>query len=152
MTEFYAGNTKKHCSMVMHSKLDVNKFMELREQASKWVDPKDQSEHKIGMRHDRSKADRDLGMHTSVLWKGVKDAMGRIRSCTHDSRMGTTGKQGTLWVSDGTDVHIIFEYEIGAEGGFNVAYNYEALQDACGINNSDAGDISRLASHATEKH
>ena len=30
LTEFYASNTKKHCSMVMHSKLDVNKFMELR--------------------------------------------------------------------------------------------------------------------------
>ena len=70
LTEFYAGNTKKHCSMAMRSKLDVNKFMELREQAIKWVDPKDQSEHNIGMRHDRSKADRDLGLHTSVLWKG----------------------------------------------------------------------------------
>ena len=57
--------------MVMHSKLDVSKFMELRDLANKWIDPKDQSEHKISTRHDRSKADRDLGQHTSVLWKGV---------------------------------------------------------------------------------
>ena len=152
LTEFYAGNPKKHCSMVMRSKLDVNKFMELRGQANKWVDPKDQSEHKISTRHDRSEADRDLGQHTSVLWEGVKDAMGLNRSWKHNSRMGTTGKQGTLWVSDGTDVHIIFEYEIGAEGGFNVACKYEALQEVCGIHKHDADDISRLASQATEKH
>ena len=141
--------TQKHCSMVMRSKLDFNRFLELREQANKWVDPKDQSELKISTRHDRSKADRDLGQHTSVLWKSVKDAMGLNRSWKHDTRMGTIGKQGTLWVSDGTDVHIIFECEIWVEGGFDATC---ALQDVCGINKSDADDIGRLASQATEKH
>ena len=136
----------------MHSKLDVNNFMELREQANKWIHPKDQSEHKISTRRDRSKADRDLGQHTSVLWKGIKDAMGLNRSWGNDTRVGTTGKQGTLWVSDGTDVHIILEYGIGAEGGFHGTCKYEALQDVCGINKSDADDICLLASHATDKH
>ena len=66
--------------------------------------------------------------------------------------MGTTGKQGTLWVSDGTDVHVISEYEIGAEGSFDAACNYEALQDVSNIIKNDADDICRLASQAAEKH
>ena len=136
----------------MQPKFDVNKCMDLREQANIWIDHKEQSEYTISTRHDRSTADRYLGQHTSVLWKGVKDAMDLNRSWKHAPRIGTTGKQGTLWVSDGTDVHITFGYEIGAEGGFNDACKYEALQDVCGINKNDAGDISRLARHATGKH
>ena len=72
--------------------------MELREQASNWVDPENQSEHKIWTRHDRSKADGDLGQHTSVIWKGVKNAMGLNRTWKPDTRMGTTWKK-TLYGS-----------------------------------------------------
>ena len=42
--------------------------------------------------------------------------------------------------------------KIGVEGGFNATGKYEALHDVCGINKSDADDICRLASLATEKH
>ena len=134
----------------MASRLDVNKFMELRDQASTWTDPKDQSEHSIGARHDRSKADRDLGQHTGILWKGVKEAMDLNRTWKPTYRMGTTGRQGTLWVSDGIDVHVIFEYEVGVEGGFNVACKYGALLQVCNIDKNEADDLCRLSSHATK--
>lgn len=76
--------------------------------------------------------------------------MGFNRSRKPVIRMGTAGKHCIRWVSDGTDVHVIFEYEIGAEGGFNATCKYEPLQDVCNINKNDADGIRRLASQVAE--
>ena len=101
LSEFHAGNTKKHCCMAMHSNLDVNNFAELRGQANNWVDPRDQSVHKITTRHGRSKAGRDLGQHTSVLWKSVKDLWntpGRGNATPAWARPASRAHYGSLMV------------------------------------------------------
>jgi hypothetical protein len=150
-TEFYAGNTKKHCSMVMPAKLDVNKFMELKDGIEQWEDQKDKSTHKINMRHDRSKADRNLGQHTGKLWKSVKTAMDKNSTWKLNFRMGTTGKGGTLWVSDGCDIHVIYNYATSEDGSFTATPAYEMLVKCCGIEKDEADTQARDASMAGQQ-
>ena len=45
---------------------------------------------------------------------------------------------GTLWVSDGCDIHVVYSYVTTEDGAFTATPAYETLTGCCGIDSATA--------------
>jgi hypothetical protein len=105
-----AHNLNKNYSLLFPSAKAAAEFLDTADcLISDWTDPRDEQEHPIRFKADRSLETRYAMKVMGSLYGSVKKAITDAGEWKDSYKLGTTGPRGTLFLSDGEDVLILFK-------------------------------------------
>jgi hypothetical protein len=115
-----AYNLDKQFSLLFPTAASASDFITAaRALEGMWTDPKDQKEHKIYIKPDRSIETRHVNKVLGHLWKLTYDKVSSDGNWKDGFKMGSSGPRGTLFISHDEDVHELFKVKYIRSNGSN---------------------------------